>query len=100
MQRWMVMGMARCKDCLHYKACSAFSKIINAAVDVEKGCEHFDNRTKVYGVVICGDCVFRKATPSAYKLFGWNCTNKRSPCRNRIVSDVDFCPYRERKDHG
>lgn len=48
--------MAKCKDCLHYEACSAFSKIINAARDVEKGCEHFKNSTKYVEVVRCKDC--------------------------------------------
>lgn len=43
--------MAKCKDCFHYEACSAFSKIINAAVDVETGCEHFKYRTEVVEVV-------------------------------------------------
>lgn len=55
-QRWMVTGMAKCKDCLHYEACSNFSKIINSAVDVETGCEHFKNRIDVTEVVRCKDC--------------------------------------------
>lgn len=48
--------MAKCKDCLHYEACSAFSKIINVAVDVEKGCEHFKDHTDVVEVVRCKNC--------------------------------------------
>ena len=43
--------MAKCKDCLHYEACSAFSKIINAACDVEQGCEYFKDRTNYQEVV-------------------------------------------------
>lgn len=50
-------------------------------------------------VVRCGKCVFRKCTENAYKVFGWNCTNKLSPCRGRIVGDSDFCPYGEREDN-
>lgn len=49
--------MARCKDCLHYEACYAFSKIINSAREVEKGCEYFKNRTKYVEVVRCKDCI-------------------------------------------
>lgn len=52
----MVMGMAKCIDCFHHEACSAFSKIINAAVNVETGCEHFKDRTEVVKVVRCKDC--------------------------------------------
>ncbi len=47
----MVIGMAKCKDCLHYEACLTFSKFINSARDVEKGCEHFKDRTEVVEVV-------------------------------------------------
>ena len=56
---WTVNDMAKCKDCLHYEACSAFSKVINAAMDVEKGCEHFKDRTKYAEVVRCKDCKYR-----------------------------------------
>lgn len=49
--------MAKCKDCLHYEACSNFSKIINSAVDVETGCEHFKNRIDVTEVVRCKNCI-------------------------------------------
>ena len=48
--------MAKCKECIHYESCSDFSKIINSAVDVEKGCEHFKNRTDFVEVVRCEKC--------------------------------------------
>ncbi len=48
--------MAKCKDCLHYEACSAFSKIINAACDVEQGCEHFKDLSNYQEVVRCNAC--------------------------------------------
>ena len=48
--------MAKCKDCLHYKACLEFSKFINCAVDVEKGCKHFSTGTSWAEVVRCKDC--------------------------------------------
>ena len=37
--------MATCKDCLHCEACTAFSKIIHSARDVETGCEYFKDRS-------------------------------------------------------
>ena len=59
--------MATCKDCFHYEACIDFSKIINAAMDVESGCDHFIDRSKVKevvhanwisedGVICCSHC--------------------------------------------
>lgn len=50
--------MAKCKDCLHYEACLTFSKFINAARDVEQGCEHFIDRIKYVEVVRCKDCKY------------------------------------------
>lgn len=51
-------------------------------------------------VVRCGHCIHRKVTQKANKMFGWNCTNKWSPCRGRIVNDSDYCPYGERENNG
>ena len=48
--------MATCKDCLHYEACQSFSKVINAARDVENGCEHFEKRSDFERVVRCRAC--------------------------------------------
>ncbi len=54
--------MATCKDCFHYEACYAFSKIINAARDVENGCEHFKNRNEVVKVPVITVGQLRKIT--------------------------------------
>ena len=84
-QRWMVMGMAKCKECLHYEACSAFSKIINVAVDVEKGCEHFSPK-----LVRCKDCKHRGSNlcpMETVELYPWFGTKNDA-----------FCSYGERKE--
>ena len=89
MQRWTVMGMAKCKDCLHYEACLTFSKIINAARDVEKGCEHFKDRTDVVEVVRCKDCKHCSIDTK----FG-SCW-----CYGYSVNLDHFCSYGERRDN-
>lgn len=51
--------MARCRDCYHYEPCMEFSKIINAARDVEKGCDHFKDRSRIIELPCkLGDPVF------------------------------------------
>lgn len=51
--------MATCKDCFHVEACTAFSAIIHAARDVEKGCEHFKDRSRIIELPCkLGDTVF------------------------------------------
>lgn len=88
----MVTGMAKCKDCLHYEACSNFSKIINSAVDVETGCEHFKNRIDVAELVRCKDCKYRKkkvcGNPTAGMWVGVE------------LRENDYCSYGERKSDG
>ena len=72
--------MTTCKDCFHYEACCAFSKIITAARDVENGCEHFKNRNDVAEV------------PCKIGDFVWairNFKGKKHPQRG-IVSDMYF----------
>lgn len=84
--------MAKCKDCLHYEPCSAFSEIINAAVDVEKGCEHFKDRTEVAEVVRCKDCrhfVTPQGVPCCDNFFGLGFPHP---------SGDDFCAYGERRE--
>ena len=76
------MTMAKCRDCLHYEACSAFSKIINVAVDVEKGCEHFKVRCKGCKHRDDGGCPMETGYP-------WY-----------DQKDADFCSRGERKDNG
>lgn len=83
--------MATCKDCFHYEACYAFSKIINAARDVEKGCEHFKNRTDVAEVVRCEKCRFSGIWEDSEKL---GCGHPKG-CFS-IKSD-SFCSYGECK---
>ena len=74
--------MAKCKDCLHYEACSAFSKIINAAMDVEKGCEHYTRQ-----LVRCYEC--KK-----------NGNDEDCPLLSMMqyTEDDDFCSYGERRE--
>ena len=51
--------MARCRDCYHYEPCMEFSKIINAARDVENGCDHFKYRSRIIELPCkLGDPVF------------------------------------------
>ena len=51
--------MATCKDCFHVEACTAFSAIIHAARDAEKGCEHFKDRSRIIELPCkLGDPVF------------------------------------------
>lgn len=86
--------MARCKDCVHYEACSAFSKIINSAREVEKGCEYFKDLTKYVEVVRCKDCVYRH--DSCFAGSGNTYCDKK-----HTYSPLDgFCSYGERKDDG
>ena len=81
--------MAKCKDCLHYQPCSDFSKIINAAVDVEKGCKHFEDRTKVEKVVRCKDCIYYHK--------GLKCGFGQCSKYNIMPYPDDFCSYGERR---
>lgn len=82
--------MPKCKDCLHYEACSTFSKIINSAVDVETGCEHFKNRTDFAELVRCKDCKYKKFFH--INRFGiLNCESTK---------DDDYCSFGERKTNG
>lgn len=97
--------MAKCKDCLHYEACSTFSKIINAAVDVEKGCEHFKDRTQFAEVVRCKDCKrwFPEQEERCKALntepFGWCCRmrNMHEISYREITQHKDFCSCGERR---
>ncbi len=83
--------MATCKDCFHYEACLAFSKIINAARDVETGCEHFKNRNDVVEVVRCKD---RKWHEKLQHMDGYSC--RRIGGLSEPSPDA-FCSFGERK---
>ena len=56
-QRWMVMGMAKCGDCLYFGCCSKY-------VDPEEtfpeivGCHRFENKAEYVKVVRCKDCKY------------------------------------------
>ena len=91
------MGMAKCKDCLHYEACLTFSKIINAARDVKKGCEHFKDRTEVAEVVRCKDCkhCLRHTVPLG--TYGY-CNHFGYYDYAPEVQPEDFCSYGERRE--
>ena len=91
------MGMARCKDCVHYEACSAFSKIISSAREVEKGCEYFKDSTNYVEVVRCKDCkhFIKKHIDRGY------CGMEGSggfPQTSWAITD--FCSYGERRTDG
>ena len=101
-QRWMVMGMAKCKDCLHYEACSAFSKIINAARDVEKGCEHYTRQ-----LVRCKECRWAKPYKRIDGQTGYFCgfcghCFKYGTNWERVFEPIkeadDYCSYGERRE--
>lgn len=78
--------MAKCKDCLHYEACSAFSKIINAACDVEQGCEHFKDHSNYQEVVRCKDC--------KHWVTYFDCCEKK----DITMHEDDFCSFGERRE--
>ena len=87
--------MAKCKDCLHYEACLTFSKIINTAINVEKGCEHFKDCAEVVEVVRCKDCKHYDKT-----ILG-NGDRCMCMCTKFLGLTIprpdDFCSYGERR---
>lgn len=85
--------MAKCKDCLHYEACLAFSKVINAARDVEQGCEHFKDRTKYVEVVRCKECSYRDPE-------NWHCDHPVWAWYPFSKKPDDFCSYGERRNNN
>ena len=90
--------MAKCRDCLHYEACCAFCKIINAARNVEQGCEHFKDRADVVEVVRCKDCKYYdygKRFPDIK--FCCRLKDKDGEVARYNYSDDDFCSYGERR---
>ncbi len=99
--------MAKCKDCLHYEACSAFSKIINAACDVEQGCEHFKDRSNYQEVVRCKDCQYAIPYDKTDRKTGYYCQHPKCTFRygtnwerlyTPIKEEDDFCSYGERRE--
>ena len=67
-QRWMVMGMASCKDCKHYPMCG-FSKYAK----VEKCLDFIDTSNDVR-VVRCKDCKYGEmcSIREAMAVSDWN----------------------------
>ena len=92
--------MARCKDCVHYEACSAFSKIINSAREVEKGCEYFKDRTKYVEVVRCRDCRYFRVDPDDF-LGLCMCGSIATSYAGEIYPEREhFCSCGERRTDG
>lgn len=79
--------MATCKDCFHYEACLAFSKIINAARDVESGCEHFINRTEVVKVPVITVGQLRKITDSLDRIIIYEGCDQWPDAFNKKLAD-------------
>ena len=113
----MVMGMAKCTDCLHYNACSGYlpsdmddeevlQYMRNGTSEkipfIEELCNNFDDRTKWAVVVRCKDCKH-----SGMYAFGDGSKGEILACLTieedgfvRFATGVDpehFCSYGERK---
>ena len=91
-QRWMVMGMATCNDCLHLDVCYM---VEHYGVDIaeerqEYDCYQFKNRSDYKKVVRCKNCKHRYTAASGV-IF---CTQHLTMSAN----DDDFCSYGERRE--
>ena len=103
-QRWMVMGMAKCGDCLHFPMCSNYVDAEETFPEVEGGCTVFKSKDAFVEVVRCKDCKHRVVTSDGmvcecalptktmkdYYIYG-------STILARVEPDA-FCSHGERKE--
>lgn len=89
--------MARCKDCVHYEACSDWS--VEPIDTIVKNCCHFKNKADFVEVVRCKDCNLSSKPKSAsrYDLYCYNYDVRFCERDKKLVSGKHFCSYGERK---
>ena len=108
-QRWMVMGMAKCIDCLHYEACSGFKPtdldkdvwhycemgIPEEIPDIDQRCDSFKDSKSWVEVVRCKDC--KLWVEGRHHTGRCNALIQFHDAERYVTDEGHFCSYRERK---
>ena len=96
---WMVMGMAKCKDCFFYGVCilSRCSAEADASGCKVYEAESLERQKDLVEVVRCKDCKnCRAMSPSGGVIYKFPICQKFR-CTTKTT---DFCSYGERKENG
>ena len=82
------------------KLCGACNKEFSDYPCEPSECALLEAMKNAVKVIRCKDCIFRKQPhylTQKYDLPGTlKCSNRNSPCSNRLVLETDYCPYGER----